>query len=452
MRRIAWGLVGILCAGSTALAADGAPQVGPIAVDMSLEAARAAAPAVAWKDVVSEHSRTVVEIGADEAWTLEGQVYGVSLRPFRSGAAKLGIWSAQPVKRARECRKRVLALAAHFDAYFGALRSAEMNWPRQATAGSISVQRTPDGVPYVVGSPGVSTGPSQDTYRVGKNAIVGETEFDGDEEGVRWSFAQAASATFPFSIDAEARYRSEAGVDTCRIVADVAKKAPAGLAPERLDAARLKPIEKTSAATMHYSIDGLDLPKEGVSVPMRCEVERTTGALQHCLRVPWSPEQRLENNAAAERLDEMRFDPKQLDPDSDIPLEATFVVKLSPSDRRAEFAKIPHPAMKPKSMLATPPRPLNYVWAKTATFEELMAFYPEEERRKEIEAVVRAKCTVQADFSLACSELVNSAPDHPAFEAAALKVLALYRVEPALRDGKSAVGSTIALGVRFRLE
>jgi hypothetical protein len=358
-----------------------------------------------------------VAISAESAWTLEGQTYGVRLRRFKSGAALLSLSSEQPVKRARECRKRVLALAAYFESYFGALVSAEPVAPREWTPGSISVQRTPGGHPYAVATPGYASGPSQDTHRAAKNAIVGETEYKDD--AIHWSIA-----------------------------ADISKKLPYRLVPETLDTARVKPVAKTSAATLHHSIHGLDLPKQGVSVPMRCSIERTTGRVRTCRRDPQSDARSREEIAAAQRLEDIRFDPKQLDPDNDVPLEATFAVKLSPSDRRPEFERPRMPAAKPP----VPLRTFNHVWARTATFGQLMALYPREALSKGIEGRVTATCVVQADLSIACTNLVNATPDIPAFEDAARRVFAYYRVEPLLRDGKSAVGTSIPLAIRFELE
>lgn len=451
MRRVEGIIFAVLLGAPVAVAADGAPppQVGPVSVDMSFEAARAALPAVAWKNEVSPYSGNVVAISAESAWTLEGQTYGVRLRRFKSGAALLSVWSEQPVKRGRECRKRVLALAAYFDSYFGALVSAEPVAPREWTPGSISVQRTPGGHPYAVATPGYASGPSQDTHRAAKNAIVGETEYKDD--AIHWSFAQTESQGYGFAIVADAHYRPEGEDDepaVCAIAADISKKLPYRLVPETLDTARVKPVAKTSAATLHHSIHGLDLPKQGVSVPMRCSIERTTGRVRTCRRDPQSDARSREEIAAAQRLEDIRFDPKQLDPDNDVPLEATFAVKLSPSDRRPEFERPRMPAAKPP----VPLRTFNHVWARTATFGQLMALYPREALSKGIEGRVTATCVVQADLSIACTNLVNATPDIPAFEDAARRVFAYYRVEPLLRDGKSAVGTSIPLAIRFELE
>ena len=137
-----------------------------------------------------------------------------------------------------------------------------------------------------------------------------------------------------------------------------------------------------------------------------------------------------------------------------------FHMRFPCADRRAEFAKKPMPL---PTVTAPPPVPFDaslpnvpskygHAWTKKPTLSELRALYPEAERRSEITALVKATCVVQADLSLACSGLVNSAPDHPAFEAAALKAFALYRVAPLLHDGRSAIGLTFPLSVRFQFD
>lgn len=101
---------------------------------------------------------------------------------------------------------------------------------------------------------------------------------------------------------------------------------------------------------------------------------------------------------------------------------------------------------------AAAPRVVMHTWAKVPTVDEISRLYPVRAIADELQAVITAQCTVQEDLALACKDLVSDPPEVKDFDDAALRVIALYRVAPVLRDGRPAVGWTFPLRVRFQLE
>ncbi|MCE9522516.1 MAG: energy transducer TonB [Alphaproteobacteria bacterium] len=423
--RWVFGIVVGLSSASSAFAADTSPpRVGPVVVGMTVEAAQAALPSAAWGTVVSPHTGKVIGTKAEAAWTLDEQPYEIGLRSLRYGAAVLTLRSQTQVRGVRVCRTRVLALAAYFEQFFGELRPA---------AGASPFK----------------------TRKTGRNAQVGEAETEseddlfGEDSAYGWFFAQDASAAYPFGVSATAQYLPERG--SCAITADVVMPAKNRPDFEVLDTKTVKPTVLPSPSMLSFSLEGLDLPKGGKTVTLNCAVVRAAGYMEDCFEGVRGSAPTPEGRAAKVRAGKMAFDPKQLDPDNDVPLRAMLAIKLLPSERRtpAELG-VSHPAPPvnnpPPPPMWTPPS-VKHVWAKVPTPDELTMRYPAAALRDDIEGAITATCTVRADLSLACTDITGDPPG--VFEAAGKSVLALYRVAPTLKDGTLAAGATFKLRVKF---
>jgi len=444
--------------------AEPSPHVAGVAADMTLDAARAASPTAQWQNELSPHSGKPTAIWADGAFTLEGQSYRVSLRPKPSGTAHLKLSSDEQVDKAKTCRARVVALAAHLDAYFANMKPAysPLDMPRTAGA-TFNYNRLPGGAGYVSATPNfVDDGRDVDMIDAGKNAEIREIEYvdNGDME---WSTGQRAKDDYPYALDLMASFYKgdETSPSVCHIEATVTRYPPDRQWPgrpsfEELDTAKNKLTRTPSMALLHTSLDGIDLPPQGVTLDYRCEVNRVDGRVLYC-----SPHERKYADAKHERAARMRyaamgFDPKGLDPDNDLPLKTDITVKLLPGERlKAEAVKDVAPTPTVTSLINAPvkvaPIPVP-VWMQSPTSEDLSRFYPPEALRKELQARVVATCRIAEDLSLACVSFEINPPEHAMFEDAARRILMLYRAAPKLKDGKNAAGTVVRVPIRFQLE
>jgi hypothetical protein len=445
--------------------AEPVPQVAGVAADMSLDAARAAAPAVQWQNELSPHTGKPTAIWADAAFTLEGQPYRVSLQPKPSGTALLKLVSDEQVDKAKTCRTRVKALAAHFDTYFAEMKPpySPLDTPRPAGF-STTYNRLPGGAGYVSVTPNyIDDGRDVDLIDAGKNAEIREIEYD-DNDDMEWATGQRAKDDFPYALDLAATFYKgdDAAPSVCHIEATVTRypldrQWPGRPSFEELDTAKNKLTQKPSMALLHNLLDGIELPPEGVALAYRCDVNRVNGRVLYC-----SPHERKPGDAKLERAARMRyaamgFDPKGLDPDNDLPLKTDITIKLLPGERlKAEAVKEPAKPGAPavRSLINAPvkvPPMLMPVWTQSPTSADLSRHYPAEALRNELQARVVATCRIAEDLSLACVSFEINPPEHTMFEAAAKRILALYRAAPKLKDGRDAVGTVLRVPILFRI-
>ena len=109
------------------------------------------------------------------------------------------------------------------------------------------------------------------------------------------------------------------------------------------------------------------------------------------------------------------------------------------------------PAPPVEAPASLPPKPVP-VWSQMPTSTDLSRLYPSEALRNDLQARVVATCRIAEDLSLACTSFEINPPEHTMFEAAARRILALYRAAPQLKDGKDAVGALVRVPIRFQLE
>lgn len=445
----------VLCLGALLLASAAAsaeeppppPVAGPISVKMSIAEAKRATPAVQWKDEVSRHSGKTLSITGDNAWTLEGHAYQIKLRPLSYGASILILRGEHEVDSLETCRARFVAFATHFDRYFEELEprwSIEDQMAAQPRASTITAQRTPEGHLVVTGLPHIATAAEEESDRkrtvlsVGRNARLREVLIDNSRTAT-WDFLKHASRTYDYSIGADAWFSHDevAEKKVCGIKADLRSQPKDRPAFEALDTAKVKPIALPSAATRHYSLDGFDLPVEGVTLQFRCDVGRETGQLQGCALPTAAEENTREARAARTRLREYRYDPKQLDPDNDLRLQTNITIKLSRTDRDPALAA------------AAPALP---VWTQTASSSELSRHYPARALAEGIKAKVVATCRIEPDLTLACLSFETDPPGLTIFEDATRRILSKYRASPRLKNDAPAAGAIVKVPLRFEFE
>jgi hypothetical protein len=444
--------------------AEPAPQVAGVAADMTLDAARAASPTVQWQNELSPHTGKPTAIWADAAFTLEGQAYRASLQPKPSGTALLRLVSDEHVDKAKTCRARVKALAAHFDTYFAEMKPPYSPFDTPRTAGAtFTYNRLPGGAGYVSATPNfVDDGRDVDMIDAGKNAEIREIEYD-DTDDMEWATGQRAKDDFPYALDLAASFYKgdEALPSVCHIEATVTRyprdrQWPGRPSFETLDTAKNKLTQKPSEALLHDSLEGIELPPEGVSLAYRCDVNRVNGRVLYC-----DPHERKYGGVAIERAARLRytamgFDTKGLDPDNDLPLKTDITIKLLPSERpKAEAVKEPAKPGTPaiistNTPVRVPPSAMP-VWTQAPTSDDLSRHYPAEALRQELQARVVATCRIAEDLSLACLTFEINPPEHVMFEAAAKRIVALYRAAPKLKDGKDAAGTVVRLPIFFKL-
>jgi TonB family protein len=464
---LALGAIGAALVGASAAAAEPAPSAaaqapaaGPVRVDMSLDAARKAHPKAAWKNVPSMFTGKTIAIEAPSAWTLGGQDYLLKLTPHASGKSTLVIDARPADVDVDGCRARTLALVAHLDGYFRDIK--DRRWippspPPPMPAPTISVQRMPDGTPYVTAQPNFASRDNDDEedenkpvereLTAGARARVAEVVAP---TLASWDYGQPATKDYPYSLEGRSDHmpadEALSRPSRCHISAVVRSEPWGGAREETLDAS-VQPLP-LAARDLHKSLDGVELPEAPVALAFRCDVWRASGRLGFCATVDKAQDKLPAMTAARRRLPKMAFDPAKLDPDSDLLLRANLTVTVSSAERLSDEAL----AALPPAILA-PPKGLGPVlWAKAPTSADISSYYPTEALRKGMEARVTATCEIAADLTLACASVESDPPGLTMFEDAVRKILQKFRAEPKLRSGASAVGTKLKVPLRFQLE
>jgi hypothetical protein len=193
---------------------------------------------------------------------------------------------------------------------------------------------------------------------------------------------------------------------------------------------------------IYHSLDRVrDLPAEGLVFEYACHVTRATGAMYSCEQEKGKREGTPESEAAQKRLNKITLDPKRLDPDSDLPLRTTAIVRLMPSDR------IQVPA--PTSLLQM----RGTRWVEAPSASTLERLYPQAALRLGLTARVSVSCQIQKDHSLICVDATSEPREgREDFIQAAYDSLSLYRAADTMADGTPAAGRWIGMAVRFETD
>lgn len=88
-------------------------------------------------------------------------------------------------------------------------------------------------------------------------------------------------------------------------------------------------------------------------------------------------------------------------------------------------------------------------WAQRPSARRMDELYPSRALRDGVGGRVQLDCTVQPDFSVACT-IASETPPGLGFGRAALSAAAAYRAERALSDGAASVGARTRIGISFQ--
>jgi hypothetical protein len=452
--------VAMACAAACAFAADRPLQIGPFAIGMTFDAARAITPTLAWRNSqVSPYTSKVLAIVAPDALQLGGLSHAVELRPGYYNSYLITLRHIESVADPVACERLTLDVLADLESRFGPFVPQPRYDDRPFDESSMknSSMKLANGATVKV-----QTGKASDVHRVGPApyAVVSagkqsSLSFETDEDvskapktaNPHWRLGIAAHEAGDSSIRLESNYnRDEYSTPFCKLTTQLEYR-PAAPAWETLTFAPSLLVRQPSIAIKHMSLEGVTLPASTVDVDLTCRVDRHTGALDCASNsVPAPNEKILE--AALRRALTMRVDTTKLDPDNPWALRMDFKVTLAQSERRAvDFLQAPLARMS------------DFEWVEQPTAQDLDAAYPKGLQSAGVEALVALTCQVQSDLSLLCAatdpEPAGGDPKtldaHRKLAWASVAVMSLYQSAPTLRTGEPAIGAVVKTKVDFRL-
>ena len=206
-----------------------------------------------------------------------------------------------------------------------------------------------------------------------------------------------------------------------------------------------KTLQRMNIGDRHRLASGVELPEAVVVVPMQCQVSRQSGKVLKCNELGNRPFSAAVSNVAGRYAGAMAFEMSGIDRDEPQPVLIDIPVRVSRDD------------VKPLDFGQAPVLPMtDLVFTATPSAKEVQQAYPFKALRQGVGARVETRCQVQTDGSLIClagavlqsnaqTDLVND------FSNAAARLLPLYRVAPALKDGRPSAGQVLGLGVQFLL-
>jgi acetylornithine deacetylase/succinyl-diaminopimelate desuccinylase-like protein len=415
--RVGLGLVGaaVVFAGAAA-AAEPDISFGPYRVTMSLEEARAAAPATAWVESRSKYTGKVVALEAPHAVAFAGQQFDMKLVPGAYGAHAMQLIDWSPDATEAECRRRTFDLTAALDARFGRFEPSVEDLDLEIGLQILSESLVLDREMPVPGS---------------SSRLLGRKNKDGVYYRL-WTGVRPPADDF-LKVRVAGRYVPAVEPlpklvpqPGCRVLASLVYLPPR---PEfeTVTFAQLKPLRAPTIALKHDSLEGEpEVPKDGVDVALDCEVDRTSGRLQRCSPAGGAGSFVKAANARAEGF---RFDRATLDPDADIPLHTTLRVDIRPGDR-----KTLQPPAKLLNMSDVP-------WTAGPRMDLLQDIYPEKAAGAGMPARIELDCEIEADQSLLCGQVVSDPPLTASESRTARHVLSLYAPAPTMRDGTPSAGT-----------
>ena len=90
-------------------------------------------------------------------------------------------------------------------------------------------------------------------------------------------------------------------------------------------------------------------------------------------------------------------------------------------------------------------------WLRRPSGEDLARVYPDNAMRTETEGSATTSCSVTTEGILVDCVIVEEAPGGRGFGAAAIKLMALFKMRPMTRDGVPVSGGTVRIPIRFLL-
>lgn len=427
------------------------PGVGPFRLGMSLDEVKAAAPQLAWSNVmVSTHTGRVFSMRSDDLLTIGGVEFQVSALAhyYEHGLRFEGVAQASD---AAACERIGLDVLTAIEPQAGPLSSLAprvtpptnpgVSWQTQRSAsGAITVMP----VPGYGGSPGRTEG---ETIRFGNASTVLVEAFDEQyrprPRQKRLAPAPAFLAMNAFnrgarhSVEANVSYGVDSG-PACALRMELRSWIQPPL-PTTLDLARAKIVDEPSIAERHLAHAPLAAESgPAIEAELSCRIDRVTGWTFGC-GVEGPAGITLAQEQVARTLARLvAFDMTGVDRDDPQVMLATVRVSVDPAARRPlDFLGAPRTPIAEVEFLRQPdPDAPRYVAPRLGGDEGA-------------EVEVRVACRIEADGSLICIDAAGAAdPERKSIIATATRVAASeYRVAPKLRTGAPSAGGVIDLTV-----
>ncbi len=438
---------------NTATPQAGSLGVGPFRLGMSLDEVRAAAPEMAWRNVmVSRYTGRVFSLRSEDALPIGGVEFEVSALAhyYQHG---LRIEGVAQVRDAAECEQVGIGVLTEIESQAGPFASqAPRSTPGTGPGLSWQTQRSANGAISVVpvpgyGSPGRTAG---ETIKFGQSSSALAEAFDDQYRprlrqkrigsGPAFLKLSAFNRGDRHAVEAEVSYERDSG-NMCAVRVEMVRWTQPPL-PQTFETSQAKIAHEPSIAERHLVHAPLAAEKEQppIDAELSCEIDRATGltfgcGVVHPDGISLAQEQVAQNLA---RL--MVYDTTGVDRDDPQMLRGTVRVRVDPAARKSlDFVDAPRTPLTDVEFLRQPdPAAPRFVLPRLPGNENA-------DEAGEIE--VQVACRIESDGSLICADPeASTEPGRKAIVATACRVAATdYRAAPALRGGGSSAGRVIDL-------
>lgn len=416
-------------------------QFGPFWFGMSVGQARQASPMTQWtEDRVSPRTNRPFAIRADDAITIAGERYAVTVVDSYHGAATLAISRWSETVGVEECQTSALQLLREVERQTGALHPEDFSQDADRTG--------PRARPTPFSWVRELDTPLRSTARVTLNDQTHGTLFNTDltnpeiAEYALETGAVLSSNAGDITARFEATYRRDyynRTLGSCGVQVQF-QRDEASVEPIAASAAELVELEGPTIASRHYFVSRMEPALAAdTNVAMHCYATRGDGRVLGCTPDSGADAYPSSVLSTANSLAMThRFDFGEEDQDDPTLIIAPVRVHLSPSD------------VRPTDFLNRPVRASDeVVFERTPGPAELRRVFG---RRSSPAGTVTLTCQVQSDQSALCGAIRSDDPALSAtFERQAMALSFHYKVSPRLRSGASSEGSVFILRMTFEI-
>jgi len=430
--------------------------IGPFALGMSLEDARAAAPDLAWHATeTSAYSDRVLAIGADDALMLGGYAHFVEIKPGYYGKYEIRLEHRFQSSGAKQCELQTLPIVADLESRYGRFTS-QPNYSVTPGARSMptwSTQRLPNGSVIVTPMPG-SGGPIRiaephDKVKAGKRSYLIFTppmkaakERAGDDDFKRVGRTEIARNKTELRI--ESRYEPELfGAPVCTVVITFLRHGSPPLS-RKMEVSPDTFNRLVTIGTRHHSLDDVTSLSDDTSIRFECTREPASRIARGNRELVCNPVGNRLNDAdpmlvaaAQARISEVNPNDDSFDPDNSVPLTIQLDVRLSPADRHGlDFTAVSR----------TPTQDID--WIGVPSMHEMRRY------GSNLVGTVSVLCQIQQDLSNICVALdVGGAVVPPdvatAAQRSAVEIVRQFKAAETLKTGTPASQVVFATVVDF---